>query len=378
MNGKNLCSQSLDLLRFPLAVVVLVIHTFNSDGFTLHQSVVSFDDMPFMLLINRFIDAFLRGQSVPIYFLISGFVFFLGVDFTKDVYYRKLKNRVKTLLIPYLIWNMVAVLFELSKRLPCFSSLLPNIRSVSLDFSLSAALNSFWNAKEGIFGGSDMVSQAVYNIHPQNAPLWFVRDLMIVILCAPAMYWLLKHTRYYAVLVSGVLWFASGYYNWGHAGQLITALFFFGFGAYMSVSSKDMMSQFGRFFKSSMILYPLLGVLHILSAYYMPEVSDLIKKLNVFAGLLFAYNMSAYLLAHGVCKVDAFLASAGFFVYVSHYMICGNFVKLLFLMFRPQTGLGALAVYLSDVVITLSICLAVFYLLRRYMPGLLKVMTGKR
>lgn len=242
---------------------------------------------------------------MPIYFFISGFVFFLGVDFTKDVYYRKLKNRVKTLLIPYLIWNVVAVLFELSKRLPCFSSLLPNIRSVSLDFSLSAALNSFWNAKEGIFGGSDMVSQAVYNIHPQNAPLWFVRDLMIVILCAPAIYWLLKHTRYMRCWYQG----SCGLHRDITTGDMPVTdngSLFLWFRCLHECQLKGYDVSVRAFFQEFHDIIPLLGVLHILSAYYMPEVSDLIKKLNVFAGLLFAYNMSAYLLAHGVCKVNAF------------------------------------------------------------------------
>lgn len=110
MRTNDLRSQSLDLLRFPLAVVILIIHTFNANGFTIQGVPVSLENMPILLEINLFIDGFLRGQSVPIYFFISGFVFFLGVGFTKEKYLQKLKNRVKTLLIPYLIWNIIAIL----------------------------------------------------------------------------------------------------------------------------------------------------------------------------------------------------------------------------------------------------------------------------
>ncbi len=78
MRKNDLRSQSLDLLRFPLAVVVLTIHTFSTDGFTIQGNSVSLDDFPILLETNYFINAFLRGQSVPIYFFISGFVFFLG------------------------------------------------------------------------------------------------------------------------------------------------------------------------------------------------------------------------------------------------------------------------------------------------------------
>lgn len=85
----KLRSQSLDLLRFPLAVVILLIHVFSTEGIVFQGNTLSFDSYPFFLFINRFIDGFLRGQSVPIYYFISGFVFFLGGKLTKDIYINK-------------------------------------------------------------------------------------------------------------------------------------------------------------------------------------------------------------------------------------------------------------------------------------------------
>lgn len=172
MSRNDLRSQSLDLLRFPLAVVVLAIHTFSTEGFKIHGTMVSFENMPVVLEVNHFIDGFLRGQSVPIYFFISGFVFFLGIELTKEKYIQKLKNRMKTLLIPYIIWNVIAVLWMLLRFLPCFSSLFPNIHKVQLDFSLSAVLETFWNAKEGIFIMPASVDEVVTNsTYPQDVPL---------------------------------------------------------------------------------------------------------------------------------------------------------------------------------------------------------------
>ena len=231
MGRNDLRSQSLDLLRFPLAVVIVIIHTFNTNGFTLRGTSISVDNMTIFKEINYFIDGFIRGQSVPIYFFISGFVFFLGIELTKDIYIRKLKNRMKTLLIPYIIWNIIPVLLALFKRLPCFSSLFPNIHKVQLDFSLSAILSNFWDASKGIFiqpETSTTTSEVVSsNIYPIDVPLWFVRDLMIVVLCTPILYWLLKRTRYYFVLLLGALWFTLAYWDLGHLNQLMTAFFFF-------------------------------------------------------------------------------------------------------------------------------------------------------
>ena len=117
------------MLRFPLAVVILTIHTFNLDGITLNGEVFTFHDSMFFRELNYFIDSFLRGQSVPIYFFISGYVFFINIDrFDKGAYFRKLKNRLHTLLIPYIIWNFLAIIATLLPRMfSAFSHLLLDV-----------------------------------------------------------------------------------------------------------------------------------------------------------------------------------------------------------------------------------------------------------
>lgn len=49
----------------------------------------------------------LMQVCVPSFFIISGYLFFYGVDnFTADVYKKKLSSRFKTLFIPYMIWDL--------------------------------------------------------------------------------------------------------------------------------------------------------------------------------------------------------------------------------------------------------------------------------
>ena len=102
-NNSDLRSQSLDMLRFPLAVVVLIVHTIQTD-LILHGNRIETDDMPLLLAMKDFVTAFLSDQSVPVYFFISGFVFFLGGRLSKQRYVRKMKNRFKSLFIPYIIY----------------------------------------------------------------------------------------------------------------------------------------------------------------------------------------------------------------------------------------------------------------------------------
>lgn len=73
---KSLRSQALDLLRFPLACVVVTIHIFAGTTFSMHGVVTDLQEYGCLMAAISFCKAFLAGQSVPIYFFIAGYVFF--------------------------------------------------------------------------------------------------------------------------------------------------------------------------------------------------------------------------------------------------------------------------------------------------------------
>lgn len=340
---EKLRSESLNLLRFPLAVVVLIVHTFDLK----FEQKISPDTTPIFQEICYFIDGFLRGQSVPIYFFISGYVFFLGITLTKDTYKQKLRNRVKTLLIPFLIWDTLPLLPWLIKQLHIVST--PSVSPL-------------------IFN----------NLYPQNNPLWFIRDLMIVVIFTPAIYWLLKHTRHYAICLLGLTWFALTYWDLERTNQLVTAFFFFSWGAYMSINQKDMLVEFGKYAYLSAVLYLIFSMTYIASMHWFPDAASTIKRMNIFIGLLFAYNFASWLLRGKRCHPNPFLASASFFIYVSHWIVYGRVFSLIIFFSHPTSDIEILIVYIATVLLTLGILLSVFWLLRRYTPGLLKIITGRK
>ena len=372
MGRNDLRSQTLDLLRFPLAVVVLMIHTFSSEGLELRGQELTFTDHPVFMEVNRWIDGFLRGQSVPIYYFISGFVFFLGVEMTRETYLRKFKNRVKSLVIPYFVWNVLAIVLMLAISLnPFFKDY---TAGNNFTFSWSSLLSCFWAYDGGLAG---VVRDSEEIVHPVNVPLWFVRDLIVVVLCTPLLHWLLKRFGRYFVVLLGLVWFAVPYLHLRTLG-FESAFFFFSWGAYMSINRKDMLQVFGQYFKASVCLYLLLGIAHVAASHYWPEVQGSIKQLNVLVGLLFAYNFAAWLLKRGICKVNPFLASASFFVYVAHALVVPRVLKLLFITFSPASDWALLLVYTLAVVLTVALLLGTFYIMRRYTPGLLKVVAGRK
>lgn len=366
----NLRSQSLDLLRFPLAVVILLIHVFSTSGIIFQGKTLDFESFPFFLFVNRFIDGFLRGQSVPIYYFISGFVFFLGGKMTKEIYINKFRNRVKSLLVPYLIWNTLAILLLIVTLYSSFNQYKGHVAEFTP--SLEGFLSAFWmyhGELEGVYF-ADM-------FFPINAPLWFVRNLMVVVAFTPIIYHLLKRLKHYFVIFLGLVWFVTYFFSI-NSYSFSDAFFFFILGAYMSIYKNDILTIWGRYFKLSVVAYLMLGGLFLLSAYFYPDFKAIIKQLNILVGLVFAYNLSAWLLKRNICKPNKFLSSSSFFIYISHFLIAGKILKLTYLFVKPNSSLSLLFVYMFAVLITLGTLLLAYYLMHRYTPALLKVISGRK
>ncbi len=368
-------SEALNLLRFPLALVVVLVHVFGASIPGREQ----FIETSFLYKETmNFVRAFLASQSVPIYFFISGYVFFWGITLTKEKYKQKLQNRKKTLLIPYVIWNLLMLALYFLLRMPAFASLSPSLQQMEPNFTLSGFLNCFWDANYSVFPLNEHPGSS--NIYPINGPLWFLRDLMIVVLTTPAIYWVLKKTGFYVLIFLGILkLFVTPYVDWGYcAGQLLTAYFYFSWGAYMSINNKNMIVEFGRFTRISTILYIFLGVAHMIAAHYYPAATSNIKSINIIVGLFFAYNFAAWLLRHHICKSNEFLSSVSFFIYISHRLVWVILLKVMLMVIKPSSGIAGLMVHFMTWATTIILLCIAFWLMRRYLPGLLKVVAGRK
>ena len=373
----TLRSESLNLLRFPLAVVVICAHILKTSGYRVRGELLTLDQYPLTREFSHAFDAFFRGQSVPIYFFISGYVFFVGITLTREKYKQKMQNRSKSLLIPFLFWNTLFILISLVAYMPWFADLFRGHAHNWLDVSVSSILYSYWDAAHGIFQPPSIPDND-NAIYPHCVPLWFLRDLMIVAVSTPVIYWILKRTKSYVVWGLGAVWFAGSFFGLYHVNQLLTAFFFFTWGAYMSINKKDMLREFGRFRNPSIAIYIGLSLLYIAAVHWKPEAATVIKQMNIVVGLLCAYNVSSYLLEHHICRPNKFLASASFFMYVSHFLTLEYLEKILFVVVNPASAAGMMAVCGLTLVITLAGWLTLFRLMRRYTPGVLKVIAGRK
>lgn len=97
-----------------LSVLVIFVHS-------THFSLASLQAVPhsgffstsFLIKIEFFFSEFLGQVAVPGFFFLSGFLFFRGLDDAKS-WGRKLKSRVFSYVLPYLLWNSAMTLLYLS------------------------------------------------------------------------------------------------------------------------------------------------------------------------------------------------------------------------------------------------------------------------
>ncbi len=213
-------SQSLDLLRFPLALFVVAVHVF-----TPLPQIYDGAGFPAADWLFRFVRAFIKDQSVPVYFFIAGYVFFLGMSLTMQSYMGKIRRRCHSLLIPYIVWNAVAILYVLKVMLPGMGAVSDFADTSQLDLSLSSFIESFWDDSYGIIPYVNSCNDGTF---PIDKPLWFVRDLMLMALVSPAFYALYKLPRITTriVLAGATLVWAVKIPGLGHLAQLLERRFY--------------------------------------------------------------------------------------------------------------------------------------------------------
>lgn len=371
-NLSPLSSSTISALRFPLMVGIVFIHFGILHGISIHG--VTYGDNPpiWVAGVNNLISNVLARIGVPLFFLISGYLFFLN-GFSKQSYVSKLKKRARTLLIPYVLWNAIFIIYSWVMRLPVLHFIFPNSRPV--DWSLWKFIACFFNCREGLFANPDAVVTD-FNVYPQCVPMWYVRDLMLVMVLSPIIYWLVKKLGWWVVLFLGAAWYCSwGSKTLGYPRQLIAAIFFFSIGACYAIKSIDFVASM-RLNHFALWLYPFVAIADLLTKNL--AYNPYIHNAGILIGLVAAVSLTACLLENKRIRVNHFLASASFFLFALHTLFMGNLGSLITKLTFVDTPVYMLLLYLVVPTLTICICLAFYWLMQRYTPRLLALLTGGR
>ena len=124
---------------FLLSIFVIYIHANCLKDYGLQNNTSSI-----AYWIVKIITTGIGGIAVPLFFVISGYLYFRNIDFSIDIksqIRRKQKSRVKSIIIPYLIWNTFGMLFYM---------IIPRISIVNSIMNGSYVEINFMNIIRGI------------------------------------------------------------------------------------------------------------------------------------------------------------------------------------------------------------------------------------
>ena len=371
MISKN-TSETIDFLRFPLALGVVFIHfeITKDTGFYFNGINHGLDCSYWFFKFTTLISAVIAHIAVPLFFMISGFCFFNNKSFTLKTYRDKLAKRTQTLLIPYLIWNVIAVLILIIKSLPPVNDLFHTEVVLSGDYSIQSILNIFWDSTRSIIQAVPISSGEVY---PMDEPLWFIRELMVVVSLSPIIYLTIKYTKGIAVLGYGAFSFIikSGYLN-----ELATALMMFSLGAYFAIYGIDFVKLF-RKFKFAIWIYLPLAVIDALTKG--APINRYFKDICVIVGIVAAVQLSSILLEKGKVHVNKFLASGSFLLFALHDLIMHDLANGIYtLCGKPESTLFFVVFYIAIPLATAAICYLLYLTISKNSPTLTKLLTGGR
>lgn len=328
------------------------------------------------IIITLFSDV-LPLISVPLFFFFSGFLFFYRAEWSIATYKRKLTNRVHTLLLPYLLWNILAIAKISLGYLPFFAKIYPMAGRAGVNLSFSAIVYSFWDCRRSVFAPLIVDANGVVNrICPIDGPLWFVRDLMIVIICTPLVYALTKRIGRLLPILLGLAWYFTGPYNLGYSHQILVAPFFFSWGAYYSIRRLDFTLVFRKMPSFLPALYVVFVVIDIFTKGW--SYNAYIDNAGIMLGVISIVIVTASLLDRGKISVNHFLAGSSFFVFALHQLILHSLGVIIITHIRSDSPYFLIVFYFLVPSVTILISLLLYKALNRFAPACASLLTGGR
>lgn len=190
---------------FFFSVLVIWVHSYNAVLFLGNTRTAYEVDA-----LERFLGDQVAQIAVPGFFLISSYLFFR--NFTMDRLWIKWNSRIRSVLVPYIVWNLLYYLgYVIGSRLPVASDIIGKGK-IPFHFTVAA----------------DAVLYYTYNY-----VFWYLNQLIILIVLAPVIYLFVRQWLTGILLLTVSL--AAIYIGASLPLLNLDALFYYSFGAFAAV-----------------------------------------------------------------------------------------------------------------------------------------------
>lgn len=381
---EELQSQTIMWLRFPLALLVLLIHVNpqNREVFTPIQTI----DICHLTVGNIYsilgrVGYYFSLVAVPFFFFTSGYFFFYRLKgWGVSCYIEKIKKRLKTLVVPYVLWNLISLFLALLNKLLAVAIGYSSITDLEC-YLTKIKIGVLWNASVWNEEATNLFGWSISMSGPFLLPLWFLRDLIVMsFVLSPVIYYGIKYLKGWFI---GLLALACILNLSTLPGIGVSGLFFFSMGAYLSIQGKNMVA----FFRKGRWGYYLVALVSLVLCVAFDGTDVVLVAIPIYrmAAVASMVSIVSFLLSKGTWKVRPQLAQTSFFVYALHNMVvlkvsCLGLAITVTerLFFASRHTSGYIVSYLVSPFLGAAFCLILFVLLKTYFPKCLNMLTGGR
>lgn len=348
LNNKHNFSDSITWLRYPLIFLVILLHCYSV------QKIEGNHETYFRVLYPLY--NWLGETGVPGFFFISGFLFFLS----KKNYNQKIITRIHTLLIPYILWNLLLLLLYIIAYIAGFPQNI-NGRNIT-EYNLIDYIRLFW----------DRGSYDKGNFVPLLCPLWYIRNILIMSILSPIFYYIIKSLRELFLLAIAAWWMMT-YHN----AFIPQTILFFCLGAYFSIWRINPLEFIIKNKLICLTLFIIFAVGDIVSHIAVGTPINLqIHRLSLIFNIPALFLLADYCVQHGYS--NKLLPNAAFIVFCVHYPIVVILRKFCIAQFSNASDFVHIMLYFLCVIISTLLSLGFYLLLDKYLPNTKRILSGNR
>jgi hypothetical protein len=349
-------STKLQVISFFLIILVVFIHSYNFEIKLIGPNMMA--NHGYAYLIEGYFKNGLATIAVPMFFSISGYLFFLGFSGSLKEFVNKFKKRTITVLIPYIFWSAFGLLFYfLLQIIPHTKSFFT--KELIVNYSLTKLLYTWL-------------------VDPIPYQFWFIRDLILIILITPLIFLLIKYFRYTLLIVCMSIWIIGLNTEILNIGSVT----FFVLGASISTMHPNIINQV--FYRKYWIITPVWMIFLVCKTLYMSDHLDsfwliIIHRVCILIGMISAWSIYDVFLSRSFLEEKNYfwVFSYSFFLFAFHEPIL-TIVKKFLLSVLPRSEAYILASFFLTSLIVIIVSILVGSLIKKVLPSIYGVISGGR
>lgn len=347
-------SERIQILKIWFTIMVIFIHSYSQEAHFTGGNIVL--HIPLWLdWIKYLISQVISSCAVPGYFFISA-VLLYKKDFT---WAENIKKKLKTLLIPYLIFNTAWIfIYFVAQHIQIFNPYFIQEKNIISNWGIIQYANAYLGCVDG---------------HVWLYPLWFIRDLIVLNLLAVVIKKLIDKFPKIIFILLAIMIVLNVQTHLFFLNQ--QALVFFCLGYYFvkySIKFND-----SEKIKAPYIIITYIAAILLNCLTRDTALSYLPHFVTIVVGLIFFYRFTTKIAAEKLHTVLMYIAKYSFSIYLFHEMNLSILKKLL-IKFFPQNTLWTTILYFGIPITIFCLCLLLSAILDKYFHKAYLILVGGR